>query len=79
MPRFHNHPAYDGALANAVRQAADNPGQCFTVYFDGAAMYVRASGTAAPNNADIVCIAQRWDDRTVQLRFAGAHSEWRNV
>ena len=26
--------------------------------------------------ATVVCIAQKWDENTVQLRFAGARSEW---
>jgi hypothetical protein len=70
------HPAYNDSLRTATRRAAESPGACFTVYFDGAAIYVRTSEAAAPPHAMRVCIVQRWDDKTVQLRFTGARSEW---
>lgn len=72
-----DHPAYDGGVNNAVRRAFSSPGDCFSVYFDGKAIFVCASEAAAPKDADLVCIAQRWDVDTVQLRFPGAYSEWR--
>ena len=70
------HPAYDNAVARAVYRARTNPGECFTVYWDGAAIFLRASHAAPPPNSKVVCIAQRWDDGTVQVRFDGARSEW---
>jgi len=73
------HPAYESGVANAVRRARENPGDCFSVYWDGAAIFVRASEAAAPPASKLVCIAQRWDDKTVQLRFDGARSEWVNL
>ena len=73
------HPAYNDAVANAVRRAKENPFYCFSVYYDGEAVFVRASEAVKPANAKLVCIAQKWDDKTVHLRFAGAHSEWRHI
>ena len=73
------HPSYEDAVRNAVDRAGRNPGDCFSVYFDGEAVYVRASEAAEPKKAKLVCIAQRWDAKTVQLRFAGARSEWRSI
>lgn len=70
------HPAYEAAVAKAVRRARENPGACFSVYYDVEAIYVRASEAAPPPNSKLVCIAQRWDAKTVQLRFDGARSEW---
>ena len=75
----YGHPAYEGGVARAVKHAQQNPGQCFSVYYDGKAIYVRSSTDAKPENAKLVCIAQQWNDRTVQLRFDGARSEWVNV
>jgi hypothetical protein len=72
------HPAYPVARHRATERARAEGG-CFSIYFDGAAIFVRASEAAAPPNSKLVCIAQRWDDKTVQLRFSGARSEWVNV
>ena len=71
------HPSYDDGLRNAARLAgADPAGKSYTVYFDGSAIFVRPPGATAPANSQVVCIAQKWDANTVQLRFAGARSEW---
>ena len=71
-----NHPAYNDAVRNAVDRARRNPGDCFSVYYDGEAVFVRASEAVKPRDAKLICIAQRWDADTVQLRFDGARSEW---
>ena len=73
------HPAYESSLANAVNRASRERDACFSVYYDGEAIYVRDSKALAPPNSKLVCIAQSWDANTVQLRFNGAHSEWRYV
>jgi len=70
------HPAYEAGRATAVRRARETPGACFTVYWDGVAIFVRASEASAPPRSKVVCIAQVWDANTVQVRFDGAHSEW---
>jgi hypothetical protein len=67
-------PAYDSSLRHAAKRAAAGVEQA--VYWDGKMIYVRPCGDAAPANATVVCIAQKWNDHTVQLRFAGARSEW---
>lgn len=72
-----NHPAYNDALRRAITRAACGVEQA--VYFDGTAIFVRDAKDTKPEGAVVVCIAQRWDDRTVQLRFHGAHSEFINV
>ena len=82
----HNHPAYDDALRRAAQRAYESRGEgtgqkvysppCFSVWFDGEAIYVRASEAAPPLNATLVCIAQHFTKGTVQLRFTGARSEW---
>jgi hypothetical protein len=75
--KAEEHPAYDDGLRNAARMAgADPAGKSYTVYWDGFAIFVRPPGAEAPANARVVCIAQKWDSRTVQLRFDGARSEW---
>jgi hypothetical protein len=86
--KAYEHKAYDGALAHAARRAWDARLEstsdkgfyppCFTVYFDGEAMYVRDSKAEKPANAEVVCIAQFFHGSTVQLRFEGARSEWRD-
>jgi len=73
------HPDYEGSRMTAARRARETPGACFTVYWDGIAVYVRASEAAPPRNSKAVCIAQHWDDKTVQLRFDGAWSEWVSI
>lgn len=71
------HPAYDDSLRRAAERAfADNGEHEYAVYYDGTAVFVRAVEAAPPSNATRICIAQRWDKNTVQLRFAGARSEW---
>jgi len=71
--RAMDHPAYDDALRRATNRAA--VGCESVVCFDGKAIFVTTQG-ACPEYATVICVAQRWDDQTVQLRFAGARSEW---
>jgi hypothetical protein len=72
------HKAYDSGLATAVRRAAAE-NAAMSVYYDGCAIFVRDAKAAAPKGARLVCIAERWDPETVQVRFAGAHSEFVKV
>lgn len=79
-PKFieaYSHPHYYTSLFRAVKRALDNCAE-FSVYYDGVAMYVRAAEAAPPPCSIRVCIAGRWDDKTVHLRFNGGHSEWIN-
>jgi hypothetical protein len=69
-----DHPAYDDALRQAVRLAA--AGDQAAVYWNNTGLIVRPCADDKPVNAIVVCIAQRWNAQTVQLRFAGARSEW---
>ena len=73
---IYKHPPYGDSLRTAVRRAGSNPGDCFVVYWDGTAIYVRAAEAARPPASKLVCIAQVWDVDTVQLRFADARSEF---
>ena len=68
------HPSYDDGLRNAARHAAE--GTETAVYWDGMAIFVRSVYAPKVAGATVVCIAQKWDENTVQLRFAGARSEW---
>lgn len=86
------HPAYNASVRHAADRAfrerdpkdrKNDP--CFSVYYDGTAIYVRDSKAAPPPDSKCICIAQYWgfNDRAdggkwhrVQLRFDGAHSEW---
>lgn len=80
------HPSYDDGLRAAARRAWESRHEttsdkgfyppCFSVYFDGVAIYVRDSKAAPPKDAKLVCIAQFFSGGTVQLRFDGARSEW---
>jgi hypothetical protein len=80
------HPAYNGGVRYAAERAMRDKGACFSVYWDGEAIYVRASEAIKPENSKLVCIAQYWGEQetahgkthTVQLRFDGARSEWVN-
>jgi len=84
--KAYDHPGYNDALRQAAQRAYDARMEstsskgfyppCFSVYFDGTAMYVRDSVAAKPENAELVCIAQFFTEGTVQLRFNGARSEW---
>jgi hypothetical protein len=70
-------PAYNDGLRSAARLAAVDPaGRSYSVSWDGRTIFVRAPDGVLPPNSTVVCIAQRWDADTVQLRFAGARSEW---
>jgi hypothetical protein len=69
------YPHYDSSLLRAAQRAHQNCAE-FTVYYDGVAMYVRAVEAAPPPSSIRVCVAGRWDAKTVQLRFNGGHSEW---
>jgi hypothetical protein len=75
---MHDHPSYNDALRAAAEHAYRDKGYSFIVYYDGKAMFVRAADTSAPPAAKVVCVAQHWSDSTVQLRFAGAESQWIN-
>ena len=72
------HRAYNSGLANAVERAAREDA-CISLYYDGAAIFVRDSKAAPPPQSILICIAQRWDATTVQLRFSGAKSEFVKV
>ena len=69
----------DLAKQIAAVAAAEHPDTCFAVYSSDTSVFVREATDSAPLGADIICIAQRWDERNVQLRFRGAYSEWRKV
>ena len=68
------HPAYNDALRQAIKLAA--AGTEASVYYDGKGVMVRSAYAPKPDGAAVVCIAQRWDEKTIQLRFSGARSEW---
>jgi hypothetical protein len=72
------HPAFNDAMRTAVRKVAEHVDydHNYVVYFDGKAAFVREAGSEAPPNSEVICIAQRWNGDTIQLRFAGARSEW---
>lgn len=78
MKDAKEHPAYDSSIRKAAERAFENKGACFSVHYDGEAVYVRASEAAPPPNSKLICIAQFWADSTVQVRFSGAWSEWVN-
>ena len=78
----------EGARNDAVRYArevaarysvADNVS--VTVYEKAGAFFVRPNRMAegfgaAPEGAEVYCIAQRWSPREIQVRYAGAWSEF---
>lgn len=72
---------YDQALSLAITYAAQMPNKCIAVYkyaYDD--LYVVQEATEkVPQGPTVVCIAQRWDENTVQLRFSGARSEFRKI
>jgi hypothetical protein len=74
-----NHPHYGASVRRAAERAYNEPGECYSIYYDGTDIIVQNSAAAKPQDAKLVCIAQKWDDKTVQLRFTGARSEWVNV
>ena len=70
-------------LNDATRQAAKLAGKysiadnvSALVYVDGDKVFVRSSRDVRPENTIIYCVAQRWNDKSVELRFSGAQSEW---
>ena len=65
----------DAAIAHAVSRAARESGG-FSVYTDATKAYVRPSAEPSPAGATLLCIAQIWDASTVQVRYAGARSEF---
>jgi hypothetical protein len=67
------HPAYKDSIKQAVKLAA--VGNEALVCLDGDKLFVRPVGQC-PAGATIVCVAQKWSKHVVQLRFAGARSEW---
>lgn len=70
--------AYDDAIRYAVHRAKQGK-DSIKVCRLGDTFFVLDSGATMPNDAKVICIAQRWDDKTIQLRFDGAHSEFINV
>jgi hypothetical protein len=66
----------DDATRWAVRRASDFPGKAFRVFSVGRVYGVLGPDATMPEGAKLECIAQRWDDKTVQLRYRGARSEW---
>jgi len=88
LERFKMDKTMEGARNDAVRYArevaarysvADNVS--VMVYEKGGAFFVRpdkmADGFGAvPEGAGVYCIAQRWNPREIQIRYAGARSEF---
>jgi kynureninase len=64
------------AIRHAVARAAHEE---TIVYLDGPRAIVKPANEPAPENGAVYCIAQRWNQNTVQLRFEGAKSEWVQV
>lgn len=73
------HPAWKASLRHAIERANADKGACFSVWWDGEAVFVRASEAAGPPRGRVICIAQHWDKSTVQVRYPGGHSEWINL
>jgi hypothetical protein len=73
------HKNYERFLALAVASAHRLAPESFIVYYDDTDIYLYPASVPKPLGAIVECIAQRWDDKTVQLRFRGARSEWRYV
>lgn len=74
--KAEEHPAWAKSLQSAIRRARVQKPDTVAIYFDGENVFVRMAKAAPPANARVVCMAQQWDDDTVQLRFEGARSEW---
>lgn len=70
--------AYDDAIRYAVHRAARDKDSIKVCWLDDT-FFVLDQGATMPDGAKVICIAQRWDDKTVQLRFDGAHSEFIGV
>jgi hypothetical protein len=69
----------DAAIAHAVNRAARHGIEMngsYCVYRDKTTVYVLDSLAAKPAGSELVCVAQRWDSKTVQVRYPGARSEW---
>jgi hypothetical protein len=66
----------DDAVRHAALCADRERRRCFTVYQLAGTFYVARSDEPKPQDATIHCTAQHWSHDTVQLRFAGARSEW---
>ena len=79
LSEAYGHPGYNDAVRYAAEQASKTGSDCWSVWYDGDRVFVRPSSMDKPPNALHVCIAQRWDNNTIQLRFAGARSEWVKV
>jgi hypothetical protein len=73
---MHNALTESAATHYAIARAIREPGESFTVWRGLSLYYVRPSKAEKPPAADLVCIAQQWDKKTVQLRYAGARSEF---
>jgi len=72
--RPHDHPAYDDTRRKAVNLAA--AGVAVAMYWNDRGVFLLPASNESPHGSTLVCIAQRWDARTVQLRFSKAQSEW---
>jgi hypothetical protein len=78
----------EGARNDAIRYAREVAARytvadsvSVTVYQKGSAFFVRPNKHSEgfgpiPEGADVVCIAQRWNENTIQTRYAGASFEW---
>lgn len=65
------------AIEHASRASTD---VAFTVYQDAGVIFVRSSDAPRPGaSANVLCVVQRWDDTTVQLRYAGANSKFLKI
>lgn len=75
--------ARDLLLADAERQAVRMAARhavadavAAVVYLDRDQVLVRLGSEPAPGGAVVHCVAQRWDRDQVQVRRAGAVSDW---
>ena len=68
----------EDGVRDAVKRASREDA-CISVYLDGDDVVVRDSKAQAPalsSAAKLHAVAQRWDAKTIQVRYAGANSEW---
>jgi hypothetical protein len=78
----------EGARNDAIRYAREVAARytvadrvSVTVYKKDSAFFVRPDKHSEgfgpiPEGAEVVCIAQRWNENEIQTRHAGAWSEW---
>ena len=70
--------AYNDAVRYAVRRCARANIEIYVCALNHA-YFVLDVGATLPEGVKKVCIAQKWDKNTVQLRFDGARSEFIKV